>query len=96
MKNHFIATANDRFAKLWKNTEITFKELADRLSRTTTTAETVGEFRNMPKSKQDNIKDVGGFVGGRLKNGIRQREKVECRSLITLDADFAAPDFARV
>ncbi len=93
MKTYYIATANDRFAKLWKNTEVTFDELINRLKTTTVTPETMGEFRNLPKSKQDNIKDVGGFVGGRLKNGIRQRDKVECRSLLTLDADYAAPDF---
>ena len=93
MKTYYIATANDRFAKLWKNTEVTFDELINRLKTTTVTPETMGEFRNLPKSKQDNIKDVGGFVGGRLKNGIRRRDKVECRSLLTLDADYATPDF---
>ena len=93
MKTYCIATANDRFAKLWKNTEVTFDELINRLKTTTVTPETMGEFRNLPKSKQDNIKDVGGFVGGRLKNGIRRRDKVECRSLLTLDADYATPDF---
>lgn len=93
MKTYYIATANDRFAKLWKNTEVTFDELINRLKTTTVTPETMGEFRNLPKSKQDNIKDVGGFVGGRLKNGIRRRDKVEYRSLLTLDADYATPDF---
>lgn len=93
MKTYCIATANDRFTKLWKNMEVTFDELINRLKTTTVTPETMGEFRNLPKSKQDNIKDVGGFVGGRLKNGIRRRENVECRSLLTLDADYATPDF---
>ena len=38
---------------------------------------------------QDNIKDVGGFVGGVLKNGKRRKDTVISRSLVTLDADFA-------
>lgn len=68
-------------------------ELVERLSRTERTNETQAEYKALPKSRQDEIKDVGGFVAGHLKNGQRGTGKVECRSMITLDADFAEPDF---
>lgn len=64
-----------------------------RLSETTRTSETQGEYRNSPKSRQDEIKDVGGFVAGKLKGGVRRSGTVESRSMLTLDADFADADF---
>lgn len=42
----------------------------------------------MKKEIQDNIKDVGGFVGGYLKDGKRNKKSVEYRSLLTLDVDY--------
>ena len=59
------------------------------LRNTTYTNETFKEYMNFPKDIQDNIKDVGGFVGGVLKNGKRRKDTVISRSLVTLDADFA-------
>lgn len=88
-----IATGLSVNTKLWKNCTITWDELLKRLEKTTRTPETQGEYRNLPKSKQDSIKDVGGFVAGNLKNGRRKRENVNYRSIVTLDADFASEDF---
>ena len=65
----------------------------ERLSTTSRTPESQGEYKNMTKSQQDKIKDIGGFVAGKLKNGSRKAENVESRDIITLDADFAAVDF---
>ncbi|MDU1538295.1 MAG: virulence-associated E family protein [Paeniclostridium sordellii] len=59
------------------------------LRNTTYTSETFKEYMNFSKDIQDNIKDVGGFVGGVLKNGKRRKDTVISRSLVTLDADFA-------
>ena len=47
----------------------------------------------MTKAQQDAIKDVGGFVGGKLRSGRRKADHVDCRDILTLDADFAAEDF---
>ncbi len=88
-----IATGLSRKTKTWKNTLMSWEELVNRLSRTERTNETQAEYKALPKSRQDEIKDVGGFVAGHLKNGQRGTGKVECRSMITLDADFAEPDF---
>ena len=93
MRKLCIATATSRTAKLWKNTSITWEALKDRLSSTTRTAESRGEYINMTKSQQDSIKDVGGFVGGKLRNGSRKAGNVDSRDILTLDADFAAEDF---
>lgn len=92
-KKYGIAIANSRFQAVWQNVSLTWEQILERLGRTVRTNETTGQFRNMPKSEQDNIKDVGGFVGGYLKSGSRKTGFVKCRSLITLDADFAAEDF---
>ena len=93
MRKFNIATGLSRKTKIWKNTQFSWEELVDRISKTTRTSETQGEYRNSSKSKQDEIKDVGGFVAGKLRNGLRQSGKVESRSMITLDADFADADF---
>lgn len=47
----------------------------------------------MTKIQQDNVKDVGGFVGGNLKNGSRKSENVLDRTILTLDVDFADSEF---
>lgn len=92
-RKYAIATGLSRKTKTWKNTLVTWGELVGKLSETRRTAETQDEYKRLPKSQQDEIKDVGGFVAGHLKNGQRGTGKVECRSMITLDADFAEPDF---
>lgn len=92
-KNYAIATGISRKTKTWKNRLVTWGELTKMLSETRRTAETQDEYKRLPKAQQDEIKDVGGFVAGHLKNGQRGTGKVECRSMITLDADFAEHDF---
>ena len=58
------------------------------IKNTNYTSESYEEYINFPKDIQDNIKDVGGFVGGLLKNGKRKKDTIISRSLITLDVDF--------
>ena len=85
-----ISEANNRLSKQWVTTEITWSEFVDRLGKPKVTAETLDEFLSYSKSKQDDIKDVGGFVGGKLKGNLRRNGTVESRSLITLDLDNLA------
>ena len=85
-----ISEANNRLSKQWVTTEITWSEFVERLGKPKVTAETLDEFLSYSKSKQDDIKDVGGFVGGKLKGNLRRSEAVERRSLITLDLDNLA------
>ncbi|MCD8011966.1 MAG: virulence-associated E family protein, partial [Lachnospiraceae bacterium] len=82
-----IATAGSRKSASWKNQETTWGQLAQRLSITQRTAETQDEYSTMRKSQKDDIKDVGGFVGGSLRNGRRKAESIITRQLLTLDID---------
>lgn len=86
-----IATAKNRKETFWKNSEISWPDFVARVSETQITHETVQEYRQMKKDDQDRIKDVGGFVGGHLKDGRRKNGYVKSRQIITLDADFASP-----
>lgn len=83
-----IATGSSRKTITWKNREITWSQLVKKLSTTTTTYETLAEYRKFSKDKQSEIKDVGGFVGGYLKEGKRKKSNVVSRSVLTLDIDF--------
>lgn len=85
-----IATANSRRDKVWKNREVSWAEFLEKVKATIRTSETVAEYKSMPKPRQDEIKDVGGFVGGRLKEGRRKTGFVEFRSMLTLDMDYAS------
>ena len=86
-----IATGNSRMEKRWNNVEMELDEFIERISHTIRTAETVEQYMKMTKAKLDAIKDVGGFVGGRLKGGRRKKDCVEYRTIITLDIDHAVP-----
>ncbi len=87
-----IAFGNSRMDKRWKNKDISWENLCEIVSRTKRTTETVEEYRKMKKGQQDNIKDVGGFVGGHLREGRRKNGNVLCRSMLTLDMDYADRD----
>lgn len=82
-----ISIGNSRMSKSWKNIEMPLDEFIAKLSTTHRTLETVAEFKKLPKSEADNIKDIGGFVGGHLLGSRRLAKNVKYRTLITLDAD---------
>jgi putative DNA primase/helicase len=86
-----IAIGNSRKDRIWRNMELSWAEFLQRVSQTTRTAETVEEYMKLPRAQKDEIKDVGGFVGGHLKNGRRKTENVESRSMLTMDMDYAVP-----
>lgn len=87
-----IATGSSKKETHWKNKNILYSELVRKLSNTTRTPETYAEYKKLPKSERDRIKDVGGFVGGTLKGGRRKKENVANRTLITLDLDYVTGD----
>lgn len=88
-----ISLGKHRKETAWKNTRTTWAQLCARLANTHRTAETVAEYAKAKKSRQDEIKDVGGFVGGYVVGGRRKAGSVIERQLITLDIDFATSDF---
>lgn len=88
-----ISVGASCYAKTWKNQDWTWEKLTEKLAAPVRTWETVQEYRKLDRDKQSQIKDIGGFVGGELKDGKRGRTTVLSRSMITLDADFATPEF---
>ena len=88
-----IAIGRSRKDVYWKNTQLLWSELVNRLSVTHRTAETLAEYAAAPKSRQDEIKDIGGFVGGLLAGGRRKAGSVLHRGLLTLDLDSAPVGF---
>lgn len=87
-----VAFGRSRKAAHWQNKEIMWSELVKKLSTTTRTRESVSDYAALSKTERDSIKDVGGFVGGYLKNGKRNNASVVNRCLVCLDADNADPE----
>ena len=91
--NLSIAVGLNVSSKIWKNTKITWSNLVQKLATPVVTAETYKRFMSATKEEQSKIKDVGGFVGGFLTNGRRDKTNVLYRQLITLDIDFSHENF---
>ena len=87
-----LCTGNSRIDKRWNPAEMELDEFKDRISVTHRTAETVEQYKKLGKPKQDEIKDVGGFILGTLKGGRRKKDCVLTRSGLCLDMDYAMPD----
>ena len=87
-----IATGKSKKETNWKNKTLKYSDLVEKLSTTTRTRETYAEYKAMTREEQGNVKDVGGFVGGSLKNGRRKAENVQSRTLLTLDLDYVKGD----
>jgi putative DNA primase/helicase len=87
-----IAVGRSRKETNWKNKEMFWSELVSKLRETKRTDETYEEYKKLSKSDKDEIKDVGGFVGGTLKGGRRKADSIVWRQIITLDADFVKGD----
>ncbi len=64
-----------------------WSELCEKLRTPYRSTETLAEYMTFPKSKQDDLKDVGGFVGGTLNGSRRTANAVSGRDLVTLDLD---------
>ena len=82
-----ISTAGSRKATYWPKSEITWSDFTEKLKTPIRSVESLEEYLALPKSKQDELKDVGGFVGGTFKGDRRKAINVEGRDLITLDLD---------
>jgi len=85
-----IATGKSRKETHWRNRETTWSAFLTKVKETHRTAEKYSEYMSSKKSRQDEIKDVGGFVGGYVNNGRRKAENILHRQLVTLDIDFGS------
>jgi predicted P-loop ATPase len=86
-KKLIISTAGTRKAARWQPQNIFWSEFIEKVSRPVRSTETLAEYLSFPKSVQDDLKDVGGFVGGVLRDNIRKAQNVVGRDLVTLDLD---------
>ena len=86
-----IATGGSRKAVSWVMQDTSWSAFLARLSQPVRTPETFREYKSLPKPKQDELKDVGGFVGGALSGPRRKKDSAGDRYLITLDADSIEP-----
>lgn len=82
-----IAVGSSRKSKTWINQIIYWSDFINKIVSPVRAQEVFEVYRTLPKSKQEELKDIGGFVGGALKDGIRKNQNVIDRHLITLDAD---------
>jgi predicted P-loop ATPase len=84
-----ISVGKSRKETSWKNKELQWSGLLEKLSATHRTAETVAEYKLSKKPRQDEIKDIGGFVGGYIEGGRRKAGSILSRCLLSLDADHS-------
>ena len=82
-----IAVGTNRKSLQWKNQSLLWSEFCERLRVPQRTVESFDEFMKLSKAEKDELKDVGGFVGGALKAPRRKPENVTGRDLLTLDMD---------
>lgn len=86
-----ISTAGTRVSTFWPVQEIWWSEFVEKIAMPVRSTESLMAYLRLPKSNQDNLKDVGGFVGGQI-DGQRKATNVKGRDLITLDLDNIPSD----
>ena len=87
-----ISAAGSRKATKWPIQSLWWSELVSRLQTPARGNETLAEYFRMTKGQQDDLKDVGGFVGGTIASGGRRKANtVAGRDLISLDLDNIQP-----
>ena len=82
-----ISSAGSRRATYWPASSILWSDFTEKLKTPVRSTETFDQYAAYSKAQQDELKDVGGFVGGTLAGGRRKANCVEGRDLITLDLD---------
>lgn len=86
-----LATAGSRKATRWPASIMRWSELVQRLAVPVRSTETLQEYLQLSKSKQDDLKDVGGFVAGTFHGWRRKADAVSGRDVVTLDLDNIPP-----
>ncbi len=87
-----ISVCNRRTDKNYKNKELEWDYITDRNRNPVRTSETAEEYPKLSKAQRGELKDIGGLVGGWLKEGIRKNGNVTVRTLGLLDADNRPAD----
>ena len=82
-----VTVGASRRAVQWQPQTMLLSELYTRLGVPARGTESLAEYLQMPKSQQDDLKDVGGFVAGTLNGPRRKAGAVAGRDILTLDLD---------
>ena len=88
MRKLTISVGASKRSTNWTPKEITWEQLCKKLQTPVITNETVSEYAEMTKEQRGEIKDVGGYVGGRIEGGNRKAGSITDRQLVCLDADY--------
>ena len=67
-----ISVGSSRKATFWQAQTLLLSELYEKLRIPARGTETMAEYLSLPKTKQDELKDVGGYVAGTL-TGTRRK-----------------------
>ncbi len=86
-----ISVGKSRKDLQWSETPLWWSEMITKLQTPERTKESFAVYMGYTKKQQDELKDVGGFVGGTLKGGRRKAANVLSRDIITLDLDNIPP-----
>lgn len=70
-----------------RNVRWSWGQLVEKLSVAEVGREALDEYLDLDKDEQLALKNVGFFVAGRCRDGIRRKENVEHRSMVCLDFD---------
>jgi len=84
-----ISVGDSKRATRWVPKTVSWEKLCKKLSNPIITNETMAEYAAATKDRRGEIKDVGGYVGGRIEGGVRRAGNITDRQLICLDADYA-------
>ena len=82
-----ISAGASRRATLWTAQTLLVSELWEKLKTPARGTETLAEYMSLKKAQQDELKDIGGFMGGTLNGPRRKANNVTGRDIITLDLD---------
>ena len=82
-----ISAAGSRKATNWPALTLAWSEMISKLQTPARGTETFAEYMSYPKGRQDDLKDVGGYVAGILTGPRRKAGNVAGRDVITLDLD---------
>lgn len=91
-----IAIGDTVGRKKIKNKKTQWSEFCAIIAEPVVTKERYKEYMGMPKDRQDQIKDVGHYVPTHYDQGLRRKNNMTSRDMITLDIDFAEEGYKKI
>ena len=82
-----LTVAGSRNSTNWRLQKMKWSELVTRLKTCVRGTETHEEYMRLSRDQQAELKDIGGFVGGKLIGKRRLASAMESRDVISLDMD---------